>query len=107
MLLWQPFLERCEFYLNKGVVAAEARAQAGLDVLKRQATRTVIPRFAETFIREIWEMQTRLLNPKPQQIEALSSHARFRAGFDFCCCVKNQVMRLHRRWAAGGMPTSK
>ena len=83
VLLWQPFLERCEFYTSKGVVAAEARAQAGLDVLKRQATRTIIPRFAETFIREVWEMQTRLLNPKPQQIEALSSHARFRAGFDF------------------------
>ncbi len=83
VLLWKPFLERCEFYASKGVVPAEARAQAGLDVLKRQATRTVIPRFAETFIREVWEMQTRLLNPKPQQIEALSSHARFRAGFDF------------------------
>ena len=83
VLLWKPFLERCEFYANKGVVAAEARAQAGLDVLKRQATRTIIPRFAETFIREVWEMQTRLLNPKPQQIQALSSHARFRAGFDF------------------------
>lgn len=52
-------------------------------MLKRQSTRTVIPRFAETFIREVWEMQTRLLNPKPQQIEALSGHARFRAGFDF------------------------
>nr|MBP8206906.1 polynucleotide adenylyltransferase PcnB [Acinetobacter sp.] len=83
VLLWQPFLERCTANLSKGMVAAEARAQAGLDVLKLQATRTIIPRFAETFIREVWEMQTRLLNPKPQQIEALSSHARFRAGFDF------------------------
>ena len=83
VLLWKPFLERCNFYLSKGVVPAEARAQAGLDVLKRQATRTIIPRFAETFIREVWEMQTRLLNPKPQQIQALSTHARFRAGFDF------------------------
>ena len=83
VLLWIPFQERCQFYLNKGMVPAEARAQAGLDVLKRQATRTIIPRFAETFIREVWEMQTRLLNPKPQQIEALSGHARFRAGFDF------------------------
>ncbi|HRA92052.1 MAG TPA: polynucleotide adenylyltransferase PcnB, partial [Acinetobacter sp.] len=83
VLLWELFLERCDFYLNKGVIPAEARAQAGLDVLKRQATRTIIPRFAETFIREVWEMQTRLLNPKPQQIEALASHARFRAGFDF------------------------
>ncbi|MBJ9985505.1 polynucleotide adenylyltransferase PcnB [Acinetobacter sp. S40] len=83
VLLWKPFLERCDFYQSKGVVPAEARAQAGLDVLKRQATRTVIPRFAETFIREVWEMQVRLLNPKPQQIEALAGHARFRAGFDF------------------------
>ena len=83
VLLWNNFLARCEFYQAKGVVAAEARAQAGLDVLKRQATRTIIPRFAETFIREVWEMQTRLLSPKPQQIEALSGHARFRAGFDF------------------------
>ncbi|WP_445116525.1 polynucleotide adenylyltransferase PcnB [Acinetobacter sp. WZC-1] len=83
VLLWKPFLERCDFYLSKGVVAVEARAQAGMDVLKRQATRTIIPRFAETFVREVWEMQSRLLNPKPQQIEALSVHARFRAGFDF------------------------
>ena len=83
VLLWKPFLERCDYYLKKGVVPAEARAQAGLDVLKRQATRTIIPRFAETFIREVWEMQVRLLNPKPQQIAALSNHARFRAGFDF------------------------
>ena len=83
VLLWKPFLERQDVYLAKGVVPAEARAQAGLDVLKRQATRTIIPRFAETFIREVWEMQTRLLQPKAQQIEALSGHARFRAGFDF------------------------
>ena len=83
VLLWNNFLARCDYYHEKGVVATEGRAQAGLDVLKRQATRTIIPRFAETFIREVWEMQSRLLNPKPQQIEALSSHARFRAGFDF------------------------
>ncbi|MDQ9010353.1 polynucleotide adenylyltransferase PcnB [Acinetobacter gerneri] len=83
VLLWENFLERYNFYTAKGVVAAEARAQAGLDVLKRQATRTIIPRFAETFVREVWEMQSRLLQPKPQQIEALAGHARFRAGFDF------------------------
>ncbi len=83
VLLWETFLDRYNFYTSKGVVAAEARAQAGLDVLKRQATRTIIPRFAETFVREVWEMQSRLLQPKPQQIEALAGHARFRAGFDF------------------------
>lgn len=83
VLLWENFLERTDFYLSKNLVPAEARAQAGLDVIKRQCTRTVIPRFTETFIREVWEMQGRLLNPKPQQIESLASHPRFRAGFDF------------------------
>ncbi|MBF7686666.1 polynucleotide adenylyltransferase PcnB [Acinetobacter sp. EC24] len=83
VLLWEKFVERTQFYLNKQLPPAEARAQAGLDVIKRQCTRTVIPRFTETFIREVWEMQVRLLNPKPQHIEALAGHARFRAGFDF------------------------
>lgn len=83
VLLWQPYLERIEFYRSKGVIEAEARAQAGIDVLKRQATCTIIPRFAETFIREVWEMQIRLISPKPQHIVQLASHARFRAGFDF------------------------
>ena len=105
VLLWEPFPERYEFYSGKGIVAAEARAQAGLDVLKRQATRTVIPRFAETFIREVWEMQSRLLNPKPQQIEALASHARFRAGFDFYYCVRRQGTQRLREWGNGGMLT--
>lgn len=95
------------FYLSKGVVPAEARAQAGLDVLKRQATRTVIPRFAETFIREVWEMQTRLLNPKPQQIEALASHARFRAGFDFLLLREKSGDDTTQEWEAGGKLTKK
>ncbi|MBF7683608.1 polynucleotide adenylyltransferase PcnB [Acinetobacter sp. B5B] len=83
VLLWENFLERTQFYLNKALPPAEARAQAGLDVIKRQCTRTVIPRFTETFIREVWEMQVRLMSPKPQQIESLAGHPRFRAGFDF------------------------
>ena len=105
VLLWEPFLERYEFYSGKGIVAAEARAQAGLDVLKRQATRTVIPRFAETFIREVWEMQSRLLNPKPQQIEALASHARFRAGFDFLLLREKAGDPTTQEWGNGGMLT--
>ena len=83
VLLWEAYLERADFYRSRGVVEAEARAQAGIDVLKRQASRTIIPRFAETFIREVWEMQSRLIRPKPQHIMSLVGHAKFRAGFDF------------------------
>ncbi len=83
VLLWIPYLERMDFYRSRGVVESEARAQASIDVLKRQSTRTIIPRYAETFIREVWEMQARLVQPKTQHIVSLAGHARFRAGFDF------------------------
>lgn len=83
ILLWEVFNQRCEKYEEAGKNAAEARVSAGLDVLKRQAMRTVIPRFSEIFIRETWEIQHRLLQPKVAQIMALLTHTRFRAGFDF------------------------
>lgn len=83
VLLWQVFQQRCQHYQQQGKHAGEARVQAGLDVLKRQAMRAIIPRFAEVFIRETWELQSRLLNPKPAQIMSILQHERFRAGFDF------------------------
>lgn len=82
VMLWEVFNQRCQYHQKAGR-GADARVQAGLDVLKRQAMRTIIPRFAEIFIRETWEMQARLLNPKSSQIMSLLNHARFRAGFDF------------------------
>lgn len=83
VLLWQVFNQRCDHYQQQGKTASEARVQAGLDVLKRQAMRAIIPRFAEVFIREVWEIQSRLLAPKPAQIMSILMHPRFRAGFDF------------------------
>ena len=83
VLLWQPYLKRLESYIAKGMAPAEARSQASIEVLKRQATRTIIPRYAEMFIREVWEMQGRLISPKAQHIAALAGHVRFRAAFDF------------------------
>lgn len=83
VLLWQPYLDRLAVLLQRGLPDAEARTQAGLDVLKRQENRTAIPRYSESFIRETWEMQPRLENPKARQIPALAASPRFRAGFDF------------------------
>lgn len=83
VLLWQPYLDRLEVLRQRGLPDAEARTQAGIDVLKRQENRTAIPRYSEAFIREVWEMQPRLENPRARQIPALSGHVRFRAGYDF------------------------
>ncbi len=50
----------------------------------RRAIRIVYSRFAGNFYSvEVWEMQTRLLNRKPQQIRSIGKPARFCAGIDF------------------------
>lgn|GEM_PF-272849 len=83
VLLWEPFLARVEQLKASGSPHSIAWTQAGLDVLRRQAKHTAIPRFSELFIREIWEMQPRLEHPRPRQIPLLAAHARFRAAYDF------------------------
>lgn len=83
VLLWEPFLARVKELIATGAPQSIAWTQAGLDVLRRQAKHTAIPRFSEMFIREVWELQPRLEQPKPRQVPALAAHPRFRAGFDF------------------------
>jgi poly(A) polymerase len=83
VLLWEPFLARVKELIATGAPHSIAWTQAGLDVLRRQAKHTAIPRFSEMFIREVWELQPRLEQPKPRQVPALAAHPRFRAGFDF------------------------
>ena len=83
VLLWEPFLARVKELIVSGSPHSIAWTQAGLDVLRRQSKHTAIPRFSEMFIREVWELQPRLEQPKPRQVPALAAHPRFRAGFDF------------------------
>ncbi|XID74631.1 polynucleotide adenylyltransferase PcnB [Alkanindiges sp. WGS2144] len=83
VLMWEAYLKRLQILKDKGLPEVEARTQAGMDVLRRQALRTAIPRYSESFIREVWEMQPRLVEPKARQIPALATHARFRAAYDF------------------------
>ncbi len=83
VLLWEPFLARVNELVATGSPQSIAWTQAGLDVLRRQSKHTAIPRFSEMFIREVWELQPRLEQPKPRQVPALAAHPRFRAGFDF------------------------
>ena len=81
--MWEPFLARVKELIVSGSPHSIAWTQAGLDVLRRQSKHTAIPRFSEMFIREVWELQPRLEQPKPRQVPALAAHPRFRAGFDF------------------------
>jgi poly(A) polymerase len=60
-----------------------ALQQAGQRAISRQTERTAITRFTAQALREIWEMQPRLENPRPRQVDALLAQQRFRAAYDF------------------------
>lgn len=83
VLLWQPFMQRVQQLEQSGLPTHDAWTQAGVDVLRRQQRHTAIPRYAEMFIRETWELQPRLIQPKARQIPSLVTLPRFRAAFDF------------------------
>jgi poly(A) polymerase len=57
--------------------------QAISHVLAEQQKRTTIPRRYSTTIREIWDLQHRLLQRRPFLITRLLDHPRFRAAYDF------------------------
>lgn len=82
-LLWENYLYQLEKFKKRNMPFAEAQLQAASIVIDRQRIKTAIPKFAEQFIRDIWLLQPRLAAPKAKQIEGLSEHPRFRAGFDF------------------------
>ncbi|MES2141544.1 MAG: polynucleotide adenylyltransferase PcnB [Pseudomonadota bacterium] len=52
-------------------------------VLTEQQKQVTIPRRYSTTIREIWDLQHRLLQRRPFTIKPLIAHPRFRAAYDF------------------------
>lgn len=81
-LLYPAFLVKTE-QLSKKLSKIEAMNSAGIKVLANQRHITAMPRFAENFVRETWNLQPRLIKPKPKQINRIVEHSRFRAAFDF------------------------
>ena len=82
-LLWENYLHQLEKAKKRNMPFAEAQMHAAGKVIDRQRIKTAIPKFAEQFIRDIWLLQPKLAAPRNKQIEQLSEHPRFRAGFDF------------------------
>ena len=82
-LLWENYLHQLEKAKKRNMPFSDAQLQAAGKVIDRQRIKTAIPKFAEQFIRDIWLLQPKLAAPRSKQIEQLSEHPRFRAGFDF------------------------
>lgn len=82
-LLWPQMQAEHARLMAEGMPAMPALQQAGQRAISRQCDRTAIPRFSAQTIRDIWEMQPRLEQPRPRQVDALLQQQRFRAAYDF------------------------
>lgn len=82
-LLWPALVRRVELLAKKpGQLTTLAAIHASApETIAAQCRRTVIPRRFSTPMREIWELQQRLLTRRSPQ--KLAAHPRFRAAYDF------------------------
>jgi len=83
VFLWPCMIETAKTLEQQGVPATPAMHQAATEVLAQQQHRTAVPKRFVIAIRDIWDMQRRLVKRTPKQIESVYQHERFRAAYDF------------------------
>lgn len=82
VLMWADYRARVADLLDE-MKPAEARGHAATDCLTEQQQIMAVPRRFSQFIREVWQLQDRLITRQPRTILRLAGHARFRAAYDF------------------------
>lgn len=82
-LLWPPVQHRFRALRAGGVPEIPAMHQAGQEVIARQQALTSIPKRFGMPMREIWDLQSRLMRRGGRRAEQLLENRRFRAAYDF------------------------
>ncbi len=81
--LWPEVKPRADRLIADGVAPVEALAEAGEEVIVRQARKVAIHRRFSTMSKEIWCMQPRFEKRRGKRALRLISERRFRAAYDF------------------------
>ncbi|WP_027328567.1 polynucleotide adenylyltransferase PcnB [Marinimicrobium agarilyticum] len=79
-MLWPPMAARAD-HLSKSMPPQQAYQQAATEVIGHQLGHTSIPKRFLIPMREMWDMQHRLVQKRHPQ--RLLEHSRFRAAYDF------------------------
>ena len=82
-LLWPRVQQLQERHESEGEPAHPAMQLAADQALGQQIRTTAIPKRLSIPMREIWELQLRLLKTRSRRAKELLSHPRFRAAYDF------------------------
>ncbi|MDF1643706.1 MAG: polynucleotide adenylyltransferase PcnB [Pseudomonadales bacterium] len=83
VLLWPQASQRYQQLLGDGEPPIPALQKASQAAIAAQQTYVSIPRRFTQNIREIWELQPRLIQRRKNRIFPLLEHPRFRAAYDF------------------------
>jgi poly(A) polymerase len=81
VLLWEDYLARYQSLCSRYPVPVAAMMAADQS-LSSQTSIIAIPKRFSIFVREVWSMQTRLIERQQKFIERLFTHKRFRAAYD-------------------------
>ena len=82
VFLWPCMLERAKQLQNE-MPAGPAMQQAAQEVISKQQQSTSIPKRFVFPMRDIWDLQHRLVKRLPKNLDSIYSHERFRAAYDF------------------------
>lgn len=83
VFLWPNVQNKAQELITQHTPTFIAYQQAVSYTLSQQQKRITIPRRYSTAIREIWDLQHRLLQRRPFMLHRLTKHPRFRAAYDF------------------------
>lgn len=83
VLIWPLYQSYLQGETAKKRINLEEQEIALERALAQHRRHMALPRRFSLMIREIWELQIRLENPKKKQVATLISSTRFRAGYDF------------------------
>lgn len=83
VFLWPSVQNKAQQLISQHTPAFVAYQQAVSDALSKQQKLITIPRRYSTSIREIWDLQHRLIQRRPHMLHRLMNHPRLRAAYDF------------------------
>jgi len=99
-LLWHEVLSAWRAREAGGMKPVPALHEAMDEVISAQVEKLAIPRRFTTDMKELWELQLRLLNRSGKRPYRLLEHPRLRAGYDFLQlrCESGEVEQEIAQW---------
>ncbi len=82
-LLWPALLDLMAQQQQAGLSFYDSFHHASHDVFNQQVKTVALPKRITVTMREIWQLQFRLVNKKGKSGAHIASHPRFRAAYDF------------------------